>query len=159
SGVSKPAIMRSVVVLPQPLGPSSEKNSPSAISSVTSFTAACPAKRLLTPDRAIATLASEPMREANPAHGALTRCLTNCREGAPRARGRRQPVPLPCPGRRSARGARARPVWVLALVVACGGAARRAAPRLSGRPAAAATGPARRLARQLARGGAAAGRR
>ena len=29
SGTSKPAIIRSVVVLPQPLGPSSEKNSPS----------------------------------------------------------------------------------------------------------------------------------
>ena len=35
SGVSKPAIMRSDVVLPQPDGPSSEKNSPAAMSSVT----------------------------------------------------------------------------------------------------------------------------
>ena len=34
SGSSKPAIMRSVVVLPQPDGPSSEKNSPAAMSSV-----------------------------------------------------------------------------------------------------------------------------
>ena len=33
SGTSKPAIIRSVVVLPQPLGPSSEKNSPSPIAS------------------------------------------------------------------------------------------------------------------------------
>ena len=39
SGSSKPAIMRSVVVLPQPDGPSSEKNSPAAMSSVTSSTA------------------------------------------------------------------------------------------------------------------------
>ena len=39
SGTSKPAIMRSVVVFPQPLGPSSEKNSPSPIASDTSFTA------------------------------------------------------------------------------------------------------------------------
>ena len=31
SGTSKPAIIRRVVVLPQPLGPSSEKNSPSRI--------------------------------------------------------------------------------------------------------------------------------
>ncbi len=30
-GVSNPAIMRSVVVLPQPDGPSIEKNSPSAM--------------------------------------------------------------------------------------------------------------------------------
>jgi len=35
SGISKPAIMRKDVVLPQPDGPSSEKNSPAAMSSVT----------------------------------------------------------------------------------------------------------------------------
>ena len=40
SGTSKPAIMRSVVVLPHPLGPSIEKNSPSPIARDTSFTAA-----------------------------------------------------------------------------------------------------------------------
>ena len=34
-GSSKPAIIRSVVVLPQPDGPSSEKNSPVAMSRVT----------------------------------------------------------------------------------------------------------------------------
>ena len=39
SGSSKPAIMRSDVVLPQPDGPSSEKNSPAAMSSVTPSTA------------------------------------------------------------------------------------------------------------------------
>ena len=38
-GSTKPAIMRSVVVLPQPDGPSSTTNSPSATSSVTSRTA------------------------------------------------------------------------------------------------------------------------
>ena len=38
-GSSNPAIMRSVVVLPQPLGPSIEKNSPPGISNVTSSTA------------------------------------------------------------------------------------------------------------------------
>src|SRR5256886_2190652 len=54
SGSSKPATIRSVVVLPQPLGPSSEKNSPSPISSVTSSTARCVPKRLLTPTRPIA---------------------------------------------------------------------------------------------------------
>ncbi len=39
SGISKPAIMRSDVVLPQPDGPSSEKNSPALMSSVTASTA------------------------------------------------------------------------------------------------------------------------
>src|SRR5919108_4543467 len=54
SGRSKPATIRSVVVLPHPLGPSSEKNSPSAISSDTSSTALTPPNRLLTPTRPIA---------------------------------------------------------------------------------------------------------
>src|ERR671924_233023 len=54
SGRSKPATIRSVVVLPHPLGPSSEKNSPSRISSETSSTAATRPKRLLTPTRPIA---------------------------------------------------------------------------------------------------------
>src|SRR6202050_1715789 len=44
-GDSKPAIMRSVVVFPQPDGPSSEKNSPRRISSETSFTAVCVGNR------------------------------------------------------------------------------------------------------------------
>ena len=39
SASSKPAIIRSVVVLPHPLGPSIEKNSPAGISRVTSSTA------------------------------------------------------------------------------------------------------------------------
>ena len=39
SGISKPASMRSKVVLPQPDGPSSEKNSPRLISKLTSSTA------------------------------------------------------------------------------------------------------------------------
>ena len=38
-GVSKPASIRSKVVLPQPEGPSSEKNSPRRISKLTSSTA------------------------------------------------------------------------------------------------------------------------
>ena len=38
-GVSKPAIIRSVVVLPQPDGPSSEKNSPEAMEKSASVTA------------------------------------------------------------------------------------------------------------------------
>ncbi len=39
SGVSKPASIRSSVVLPQPLGPSSAKNSPAAMSSESLSTA------------------------------------------------------------------------------------------------------------------------
>src|SRR5712691_558921 len=62
SGTTKPAIIRRVVVLPQPLGPSSEKNSPSPIASVTSCTASTLPKRLLTPARAMATLRSSGMR-------------------------------------------------------------------------------------------------
>src|SRR3954469_1669972 len=58
SGTSKPAIIRKLVVLPQPLGPRSEKNSPSAIESETSFTAATLPKPLVTPSSAIATLGS-----------------------------------------------------------------------------------------------------
>ena len=58
SGTSKPAIIRSVVVFPHPLGPSSEKNSPSSIVSVTSLTAAVLPKRLLTPSSAMPTLRS-----------------------------------------------------------------------------------------------------
>ena len=38
-GSMKPATMRKVVVLPQPEGPSSTRNSPSATDSETSFTA------------------------------------------------------------------------------------------------------------------------
>ena len=49
-GSSKPAIMRSSVVLPQPEGPSKAKNSPSRMSTDTSSTATTfGAKRLLTP--------------------------------------------------------------------------------------------------------------
>src|SRR3989442_959756 len=48
SGVSKPAISRSNVVLPQPEGPSSAKNSPRSILSETPSTATVAANRLLT---------------------------------------------------------------------------------------------------------------
>ena len=46
SGISSPAISRSVVVLPAPVGPSSTKNSPSAMVSVSSSTARVPAEAL-----------------------------------------------------------------------------------------------------------------
>src|SRR5215207_4663746 len=47
-GSSNPAISRSRVVLPQPLGPSRAKNSPRAISSETPSTAVTSPKRLVT---------------------------------------------------------------------------------------------------------------
>ena len=47
SGRSKPAIMRSVVVLPQPDGPTIEKNSPPGMSSEMSSTAATSPKRFV----------------------------------------------------------------------------------------------------------------
>src|SRR4051812_1062338 len=52
-GSSKPPIIRSVVVLPQPDGPSSEKNSPAAISSVTPSTARTAPKLFSRSSRAI----------------------------------------------------------------------------------------------------------
>ena len=57
-GSSKPAIMRSVVVLPQPDGPSIEKNSPSWISNETSSTATTSSKRFVTDSRTIASVAA-----------------------------------------------------------------------------------------------------
>jgi hypothetical protein len=58
SGCSKPPIMRSVVVFPQPLGPRREKNSPSRMSRETSRTAATLPKLLLTPWRLMPTLSA-----------------------------------------------------------------------------------------------------
>ena len=55
SGSSKPAIMRSVVVFPQPDGPSIVKNSPSRISVVISLTASTLPNRLRTPSSVMAT--------------------------------------------------------------------------------------------------------
>src|SRR5215510_8103498 len=52
-GVSKPASIRSNVVLPQPDGPSSAKNSPLAISKVSVSTAATAPKCLLTASKRI----------------------------------------------------------------------------------------------------------
>ena len=50
-GVSNPAIRRRQVVLPDPDGPSIEKNSPSATRRSTSSTAVKEPKRLVTPSR------------------------------------------------------------------------------------------------------------
>ena len=69
SGTSKPAIIRKVVVLPQPLGPSSEKNSPSPIESVTSCDGLDVAEALSDTSTAMPTLPSLGMRKfaSNPA--------------------------------------------------------------------------------------------
>ena len=48
SGVSKPASMRNKVLLPQPDGPSSAKNSPARISRERLLTATTPPNRLVT---------------------------------------------------------------------------------------------------------------
>ena len=62
---SRPAMQRSVVVLPHPLGPSSTMNSPSAISRLTPFTAPTPEYfftrlRIETPDIYRAPAAAQP---------------------------------------------------------------------------------------------------
>src|SRR5580658_2034798 len=68
-GSSKPAISRSVVVLPQPEGPSSEKNSPASMRNDTSSTARTPPKRLVSPTSSIsppatAVVSVRPLGEA-----------------------------------------------------------------------------------------------
>ena len=50
-GISNPAIIISVVVLPDPLGPSSVRNSPERISNDTPRTAPTPSKRFSRPDK------------------------------------------------------------------------------------------------------------
>src|SRR5262245_27686598 len=64
SGNSKPAIMRNDVVLPQPEGPSREKNSPAAMSSVTPSTATIrPSKVLVTFSRRMVAEVIQPHPE------------------------------------------------------------------------------------------------
>ena len=57
-GISKPAIIRSVVVLPQPLGPRNETNSPCSTARSKSSTATVLAERFLTPRRSRGTPSS-----------------------------------------------------------------------------------------------------
>ena len=74
---SKPAIIRSVVVLPQPLGPSMVKNSPSPISRSSASTAVRSPNRLLT-SRSSTAGAPSPARAAFPSVGftcSLSACL------------------------------------------------------------------------------------
>src|SRR5437763_168550 len=62
-GSSRPAIMRSVVVLPQPEGPSRQKNSPSFTVKVESFTATKSANDLCRFSTRISAIASSSARE------------------------------------------------------------------------------------------------
>src|SRR5258706_11107409 len=63
-GISKPAIIRRVVVLPDPEGPSIEKNSPSRTSRSTWSTATSPTPATsLTPDRATRRPVSPPVEK------------------------------------------------------------------------------------------------
>src|SRR6476646_3949548 len=57
AGCSSPAIRRSVVVLPAPVGPRSTKNSPSLMVRSIAATAAIAPKRLLSPETAISAMA------------------------------------------------------------------------------------------------------
>src|ERR1700691_3520544 len=79
SGVSKPASIRNRVVLPQPEGPSSAKNSPLAISSETPPTAAwaAPGKRFTTLSiaRCGAVAAAPLFTRLDPGPGAGARAL------------------------------------------------------------------------------------
>ena len=101
-GRSKPAIIRSVVVLPQPDGPSSEKNSPAAIVEVDPVDRdVTSSKRLVRPQRArtvapwrhatarlrIASSVSTAVRSASPRRASRTRC--GGRTSAERGRRRR----------------------------------------------------------------------
>src|ERR1700685_1456537 len=62
-GVSKPAMIRNVVVFPHPEGPSSEKNSPRATESETSVTAVWPGNCLDMPRSSkIASILAGPVR-------------------------------------------------------------------------------------------------
>ena len=60
-GFSNPPIMRSVVVLPHPEGPSMAKKFPRGIDSVRSSTAVMSAKRFVTPSRWMSASACEPV--------------------------------------------------------------------------------------------------
>src|SRR3954467_416785 len=57
-GATRPAIIRSSVVLPQPDGPSRETNSPEATARSTSATASCVPNRLLRRSRASSATAA-----------------------------------------------------------------------------------------------------
>src|SRR6266849_9409250 len=71
-GRMKPAIMRKVVVLPQPEGPSSETNSPAASDRSTPDTAATSPKRLPRPLSCSFATGSAPSQHEIAAHWAET---------------------------------------------------------------------------------------
>src|SRR5687768_11249526 len=65
SGASKPPIIRSVVVLPQPLGPRSVTNSPLRTSRLIPFTASTSPKRLVTCRSCTSTALVTPMARSS----------------------------------------------------------------------------------------------
>src|SRR6058998_2065817 len=69
SGRRKPAISRSSVVLPQPLGPSSVVNRPSGMSSDTAATAVTGPKCFVTASSSTWALSTDESREERPAPG------------------------------------------------------------------------------------------
>src|SRR5690606_14842463 len=64
-GASNPAIMRSVVVFPHPLGPRSVRNSPRAVSSVRSATATTPPSKRFVSDSSFSIGRSGPAAPAD----------------------------------------------------------------------------------------------
>src|ERR1700712_3158079 len=72
-GSSSPAIMRSVVVLPQPEGPSRQKNSPSFTVKLESFTAVKSAKALCNWWTRISAISVGEFRDDHEHHGAHQR--------------------------------------------------------------------------------------
>jgi hypothetical protein len=65
SAVSRPATQRSVVVLPQPEGPTSEKNSCSSMAKPIASTAVMPPKRLVRPSTWMVTPTEPPLLRAS----------------------------------------------------------------------------------------------
>src|ERR1044071_2563279 len=79
-GCSNPAIMRKVVVLPHPDGPSRARNSPSRMSRSSRSTAATSSNRLVTPRRDTTGCVCS-MRRMYGRHSAVTSAVVSLRDG------------------------------------------------------------------------------
>src|SRR5262249_1960466 len=97
SGSTKPATIRRVVVLPQPLGPSSETSSPAATWSDTASTATTPPSNARVTSRSSRAYAGLPATSTRPGRPALTGPAGRQRRalGARRQRLPRRDLPLP----------------------------------------------------------------
>ena len=105
SGCSKPAIIRSVVVLPHPDGPSSEKNSPAADLEVDAVDRHLVAERLGQPGQRHGAPSSGARRPVQPA-GQVRRSSRRSGRRPPRCAAPRSATARPCP-----RAAGTRPGW------------------------------------------------